>query len=108
MGEEHYEIAVKVREMLSRYKELQDVIAILGIEELADEDKLLVQRARKMQRFLTQPFYVAEEFTGMPGRFVPLEETVRGFKMIVQGQLDDVPERAFYMAGSIDEVLDRT
>jgi F-type H+-transporting ATPase subunit beta len=108
VGEEHYEIAVKVREMLSRYKELQDVIAILGIEELADEDKLLVQRARKIQRFLTQPFYVAEEFTGMPGRFVALEETVRGFKMIVQGQLDDVPERAFYMAGSIDEVLERT
>ncbi|HUS70911.1 MAG TPA: F0F1 ATP synthase subunit beta [Anaerolineae bacterium] len=107
-GEEHYEIAVRVKEMLSRYKELQDVIAILGIEELADDDKLLVQRARKIQRFLTQPFFVAEEFTGMPGRFVPLEETVRGFKMIAQGQLDGVPERAFYMAGSIDEVLERT
>jgi len=108
VGEEHYEVAVKVKQILARYKELQDVIAILGIEELADEDKLLVQRARKMQRFLTQPFFVAEEFTGMPGRFVPLEETVRGFRMIIQGQLDDAPERAFYMAGNISEVLERT
>ena len=107
VGEEHHEVAVRVKEMLTRYKELQDVIAILGIEELAEEDKLLVQRARKIQRFLTQPFFVAEEFTGMAGRFVPLEETVRGFRMIVQGQLDDVPERAFYMAGDIDEVLER-
>jgi len=107
VGQEHYEVAVRVKEMLTRYKELQDVIAILGIEELADEDKLLVQRARKMQRFLTQPFFVAEEFTGIPGRFVPLPETVRGFKMILQGQLDDVPERAFYMAGNIDEVWER-
>jgi len=107
VGEEHYGVAVRVKEMLTRYKELQDVIAILGIEELAEQDKLLVQRARKIQRFLTQPFFVAEEFTGMPGRFVALEETVRGFSMIIQGQLDDVPERAFYMAGDIDEVLER-
>jgi F-type H+-transporting ATPase subunit beta len=107
VGEEHYEVAVKVKEMLTRYKELQDVIAILGIEELAEEDKLLVQRARKIQRFLTQPFFVAEEFTGMPGRFVALEGTVRDFRMIVQGELDDVPEGAFYMAGDIDEVLER-
>jgi len=107
VGEEHYRIAIKVKEILARYKELRDVIAILGIEELAEEDKLLVKRARKIQRFLTQPFFTAEEFTGMPGRFVPLEETVRGFKMIVEGELDDVPEQAFYMAGTIDEVLER-
>jgi len=106
-GEEHYRVAIKVKEILARYKELRDVIAILGIEELAEEDKLLVKRARKIQRFLTQPFFTAEEFTGMPGRFVPREETVRGFKMIVEGELDDVPEQAFYMAGGIDEVLER-
>lgn len=96
-----------MKEILARYKELRDVIAILGIEELAEEDKLLVKRARKIQRFLTQPFFTAEEFTGIPGRFVPLEETVRGFKMIVEGELDEVPEQAFYMAGTIDEVLER-
>ena len=107
VGEEHYRVAIKVKEILARYKELRDVIAILGIEELAEEDKLLVKRARKIQRFLTQPFFTAEEFTGMPGRFVPLEETLRGFKMIVEGELDDVPEQAFYMAGPIDEVLER-
>jgi F-type H+-transporting ATPase subunit beta len=107
VGEQHYEVAVRVKEILTRYRELQDVIAILGIEELAEEDKLLVERARKIQRFLTQPFFVAEEFTGIPGRFVPLAETVRGFTMIIQGQLDDVPERAFYMAGDIDEVVER-
>jgi len=107
VGEEHYQVAIRVKEILARYKELQDVIAILGIEELAEEDKLLVQRARKIQRFLTQPFFVAEEFTGMPGRFVSREETVRGFRMIAEGEIDDVPERAFYMAGGIEEVLDR-
>ena len=107
VGEEHYRVAIKVKEILARYKELRDVIAILGIEELAEEDKLLVKRARKIQRFLTQPFFTAEEFTGIPGRFVPLEETIRGFKMIVEGELDDVPEQAFYMAGTIDEVLER-
>jgi len=94
-----------VREILTRYKELRDVIAILGIEELAEEDRLLVQRARKAQRFLTQPFFVGEQFTGQPGVFVPLEETVRGFKMITEGELDDVPEQAFYMAGDINSVL---
>jgi len=107
VGEEHYQVATEVRRILARYKELRDIIAILGLEELAEEDKLLVQRARKIQRFLTQPFFVAEEFTGMPGRFVPLEETVRGFKEIVEGKHDDVPERAFYMVGTIDEALEK-
>ena len=105
VGEEHYRVATRVREILARYKELRDVIAILGIEELAEEDRLLVWRARKIQRFLTQPFFVAEVFTGQEGVFVPLEETVRGFKMIVDGELDDVPEQAFYMTGDIDGVL---
>ncbi|HUV88293.1 MAG TPA: F0F1 ATP synthase subunit beta [Anaerolineae bacterium] len=105
VGEEHYRVATRAREILTRYKELRDVIAILGLEELAEEDRRLVQRARKVQRFLTQPFVVAEEFTGQRGVFVPLEETVRGFKMIVDGELDDVPEQAFYMSGSIDSVL---
>ena len=105
VGEEHYGVATRVREILARYKELRDVIAILGIEELAEEDRLLVWRARKIQRFLTQPFFVAEVFTGQAGVFVPLEETVRGFKMIVDGELDDVPEQAFYMTGGINGVL---
>jgi F-type H+-transporting ATPase subunit beta len=105
VGAEHYQVATHVREILTRYKELRDVIAILGIEELAEEDRLLVQRARKAQRFLTQPFFVGEQFTGQPGVFVPLEETVRGFKMITEGELDDVPEQAFYMAGDINSVL---
>ncbi len=105
VGEEHYRVATHVREILTRYKELRDVIAILGIEELAEEDRLLVRRARKIQRFLTQPFFVAEEFTGQAGVFVPLEETVRGFKMIIDGELDDVPEQAFYMTGDINSVL---
>jgi F-type H+-transporting ATPase subunit beta len=105
VGEEHYRVATRVREILTRYKELRDVIAILGIEELAEEDRLLVQRARKVQRFLTQPFFVAEEFTGQTGVFVPLEETVRGFKMIIDGGLDDIPEQAFYMTGDITKPL---
>jgi len=105
VGEEHYQVATRVREILTRYKELRDVIAILGIEELAEEDRLLVQRARKIQRFLTQPFFVAEEFTGQRGFFVPLAETVRGFSMIIDGKLDDIPEQAFYMTGTIDHVL---
>ncbi len=105
VGEEHYQVATRVREILTRYKELRDVIAILGIEELAEEDRLLVRRARKIQRFLTQPFFVAEEFTGQAGVFVPLEETVRGFKMIIEGELDDIPEQAFYMTGDINGVL---
>ena len=107
VGEEHYQVAVDVREILTRYKELRDVIAILGIEELAEEDRLLVQRARKVQRFLTQPFFVAEEFTGKKGVYVPLEETIRGFKMIIGGELDHIPEQAFYMTGDIDLVLQK-
>jgi F-type H+-transporting ATPase subunit beta len=107
VGQEHYQVAMRVKEILARYKELRDVIAILGIEELAEEDRLLVQRARKIQRFLTQPFFVGEEYTGIPGKFVPLEETVRGFQEIVNGEHDDVNESAFYMAGSIDDVLQR-
>ena len=105
VGEEHYQVATRVREIVARYKELRDVIAILGVEELAEEDRLLVQRARKVQRFLTQPFFVAEQFTGQKGVFVPLEETIRGFRMIIDGELDDVPERAFYMTGDINKVL---
>ena len=100
VGQEHYRVAMRVKEILARYKELRDVIAILGIEELAEEDRLLVERARKIQRFLTQPFFVGEEFTGIPGKFVPLEETVRGFGEIIDGEHDDLPESAFYMAGT--------
>ena len=105
VGEEHYRVAMRVKEILSRYKELRDVIAILGIEELSEEDRMLVKRARRIQRFLTQPFFVGEEFTGIPGKFVPLEETVRGFREIVEGRHDDLPESAFYMAGTIDDVV---
>jgi len=105
IGDEHYRVATRVREILTRYKELRDVIAILGIEELAEEDRLLVRRARKVQRFLTQPFIVAEEFTGQAGVFVPLEETVSGFRMIIDGELDDIQEQAFYMTGDIASVL---
>jgi len=107
IGEEHYAVARRVKEVLQRYKDLQDIIAILGIEELSDEDKLTVARARKIQRFLSQPFHVAEEFTGRPGKYVTVEETVRGFKEIVAGMHDDKPEQAFYMAGAIDEVVKR-
>ncbi|MCX7975283.1 MAG: F0F1 ATP synthase subunit beta [Candidatus Aminicenantes bacterium] len=107
VGEEHYYVARKVKEILQRYKDLQDFIAILGIEELSEEDKLIVARARKIQRFLSQPFHVAEEFTGRPGRYVPVEETVRGFKGLVEGLYDDLPEQAFYMVGSIDEALEK-
>ena len=92
---------------MQRYKDLQDIIAILGIEELSDEDKLIVARARKIQRFLSQPFHVAVEFTGRPGIYVPVEETVRGFKEVVEGLHDDKPEQAFYMAGGIDDVIKR-
>lgn len=107
IGEEHYQVARRVKEILQRHKDLQDIIAILGIEELSDEDKLIVARARKIQRFLSQPFHVAEEFTGRPGKYVSIEETVKGFKEIVEGWHDDKPEQAFYMAGTIDEVVKR-
>jgi F-type H+-transporting ATPase subunit beta len=106
VGDEHYETATRVQEVLQRYKELQDIIAILGIDELADEDKLTVNRARKIQRFLSQPFFVASQFTGRDGEYVPVEESVRGFKEIVDGEHDDVPERAFYMKGSIEQVVE--
>lgn len=104
VGEEHYRVAQETKQVLQRYKDLQDIIAILGIEELSDEDKRTVHRARKMQRFLSQPFFVGEVFTGTPGQYVTLEETVRGFKEILEGKHDDVPEANFYMKGSIDEV----
>ncbi|SFL62582.1 F0F1 ATP synthase subunit beta [Pelosinus propionicus] len=107
IGEEHYQVARGVQEVLQRYKELQDIIAILGMEELSDEDKLTVSRARKIQRFLSQPFFVAEAFTGTPGKYVPLKETIRGFKEILSGKYDALPENAFYMVGSIDEVVEK-
>lgn len=107
IGEEHYQVARGVQEVLQRYKELQDIIAILGMEELSDEDKVVVSRARKIQRFLSQPFFVAEAFTGTPGKYVPLKETIRGFKEILSGKHDEIPEAAFYMAGGIDEVLEK-
>ncbi len=105
LGDEHFEVANEVKEVLQRYKELQDIIAILGIDELSDEDKVTVQRARRMERFLSQPFHVAEQFTGIPGTFVPIKESIRGFKEILEGKHDDVPERAFFMKGTIDEVV---
>ena len=105
MGEEHYNVATEVKETLQRYRELQDIIAILGIEELSDEDRLTVQRARKVERFLSQPFFVAEQFTGLEGKYVPVDQTVASFKEIVDGKHDGVPEQAFYMVGTIDEAL---
>ncbi len=106
LGEEHYKTATDVQEILQRYSELQQIIAILGIDELSDEDKVLVYRARKIERFLSQPFFVAEQFTGSPGQYVPVAETVRGFRMILDGELDEYPESAFYMKGSIDQVTE--
>jgi F-type H+-transporting ATPase subunit beta len=106
VGEEHFDVANRVVEILQRYRELQDIIAILGIEELSDEDRLTVQRARKVERFLSQPFFVAEQFTGTPGAYVPVEETVRSFKEIIEGKHDDVPERAFLLKGTIDDVVE--
>jgi F-type H+-transporting ATPase subunit beta len=105
LGAEHFQVANEVKQVLQRYKELQDIIAILGIDELSDEDKIVVTRARKLERFLSQPFHVAEQFTGTPGVFVPIAETIRGFKEILAGTHDDLPERAFYMKGTIDQVV---
>jgi len=105
VGIEHYSIATEVRALLARYEEVQDVIAILGMEELSKEDRVVVNRARRLQRFLTQPFFVSEPFTAIPGRFVPLSETLRGFREILDGRHDNLPEQAFYMAGTIDEVV---
>ncbi|MBN2701386.1 MAG: F0F1 ATP synthase subunit beta [Methylothermaceae bacterium] len=107
LGHEHYEVARQVQSTLQRYKELRDIIAILGMDELPEEDKLTVSRARKVQRFLSQPFFVAEVFTGAPGKYVPLKETIRGFKGIVEGEYDSIPEQAFYMVGTIDEALEK-
>ncbi|MEK6590198.1 MAG: F0F1 ATP synthase subunit beta, partial [Nitrospinota bacterium] len=107
LGEEHYNTARAVQRILQRYKELQDIIAILGMEELSEEDKVAVSRARKIQRFLSQPFFVAETFTGTPGRYVSLKDTVAGFKELISGNLDDIPEQAFYMVGNLDEVKER-
>ncbi|ADL42429.1 ATP synthase F1, beta subunit [Caldicellulosiruptor obsidiansis OB47] len=106
VGEEHYYVARTVQQILQRYKELQDIIAILGMDELSEEDKLIVYRARKIQRFLSQPFFVAEAFTGRPGRYVKLKDTIRGFKEIIEGKMDHIPEQYFYMVGTIDEVYE--
>jgi F-type H+-transporting ATPase subunit beta len=108
IGQEHYETARKVQGILQRYKDLQDIIAILGIDELGDEDKLVVARARRIQKFLSQPFSVAAQFTGRDGKYVTIKETIRGFKMLADGELDTLPEQAFYMAGGIDEVIERS
>lgn len=107
IGEEHYSVTKKVLEILQKYKELQDIIAILGMDELSDEDKLTVNRARKIQRFLSQPFFVAEQFSGIPGKYVKLEDTIRGFKEIIEGKHDDLPEQAFYMVGTIEEAIEK-
>ena len=107
VGSEHYDVATKVQEILQRYRELQDIIAILGMDELSDEDKVVVQRARKIERFLSQPFHVAEQFTGISGKYVPRSETVRGFKEVVEGRCDELPEQAFYMVGPIEEAVEQ-
>jgi F-type H+-transporting ATPase subunit beta len=107
VGEEHYAVAREVQSILQRYKDLQDIIAILGVEELSDEDKQVVARARKIQRFFSQPFSVAETFTGTKGAYVPLADTIKGFREIVDGKHDNVPEQAFFMAGPIEEVLQK-
>jgi F-type H+-transporting ATPase subunit beta len=105
VGDEHYSTATRVQEVLQRYKDLQDIIAILGMDELTDEDKLIVGRARRIQRFLSQPNFVAEQFTGTPGEYVSLEETIKGFIEILEGKHDDLPEQAFYMVGSIEQAV---
>ena len=107
IGQEHYQVARQVKQVLQRYKDLQDIIAILGIDELSEDDKLTVSRARKIQRFLSQPFFVAEVFTGLKGKYVPIAETIKGFKEIVDGKHDDVPEQAFYLVGTIEEALEK-
>jgi F-type H+-transporting ATPase subunit beta len=107
VSDEHYEVAEKVKQTLQRYKELQDIIAILGIDELSEADRLVVSRARKVERFLSQPFFVAEIFTGTAGAYVSLEDTIKGFTMILKGELDDLPEQSFYLVGGIDEALSK-
>ena len=106
LGDDHYNCAQRVKELLQRYKELQDIIAILGMEELSEEDKLAVSRARRVQRFLSQPFHVAEQFTGIPGVLVDIKETIKGFNMIMDGELDHIPEAAFNLKGSIEEAIE--
>ena len=105
VGDRHYQVARRVQEILQRYKELQDIIAILGLDELSEEDKVTVARARKIQRFLSQPFFVGEVFTGLPGIFVPIDETVQSFEALANGELDDVPEQAFFNVGGVESVL---
>src|SRR5437588_11858485 len=107
VGERHYKVARQVQEALQRYKELQDIIAILGVDELSEEDRLVVQRARKIEKFLSQPFFVAEQFTGIPGVHVPVEETVESFELLVNGALDDIPEQAFYNVGGVDSAREK-
>jgi len=107
VGEEHYAVARSVQKILQRYKDLQDIIAILGMDELSEDDKLVVARARKIQRFLSQPFFVAEQFTGQPGRYVKLKDSIKGFKELIDGKADDLPEQAFYMVGSIEEAREK-
>jgi F-type H+-transporting ATPase subunit beta len=107
VGQEHYEVARQVQETLQTYKDLQDIIAILGMDELSEDDKVVVARARKIQRFLSQPFHVAEQFTGNPGIYVKLADTIRGFKGIVEGKYDDLPEQAFYMVGTIEQAVEK-
>ena len=107
LGQEHYEVAREVQRVLQRYQELMDIIAIMGMDELSDEDKLLVQRARKIQRFLSQPFHVSEKFTGFAGVYVPVSETIRGFREILEGKHDDLPESAFLFVGTIDEAVEK-
>jgi F-type H+-transporting ATPase subunit beta len=107
VGDEHYTVARNVQQILQRYKELQDIIAILGMDELSEDDKLLVIRARKIQRFLSQPFFVAEQFTGTPGKYVTIKDTIKGFKQVADGEHDEIPEQAFYMVGTIEEALEK-
>ena len=107
VGDDHYDTAQAVKQLLQRYKDLQDIIAILGMDELSDEDKLVVSRARKVQRFLSQPFFVAEAFTGLAGKYVKLEETIKGFKEIIAGRHDNLPESAFYLVGTIEEAIEK-
>jgi F-type H+/Na+-transporting ATPase subunit beta len=107
IGQEHYDCAIRIKQILQRNKELQDIIAILGVDELSEEDKIIVSRARRIQRFLSQPFYVAEQFTGFPGKYVKLEDTVASFERVLSGELDQLPEQAFYMVGGIDEAVEK-
>ena len=107
VGDEHYDTALGVQRVLQRYKELRDIISILGLDELAEEDKLMVSRARKIQKFFSQPFFVAEAFTGIKGKYVKLEDTIKGFKKIIDGSMDDLPEQAFYMVGTIEEAVEK-